>query len=592
MMRQSITVKLWLLLVSLVVISLLTVGFSLHHLLESYYYNQQVETMLARGDMLARSLANNDNLAAQAEILGKLAGTGVMFIDRQGQVISCSSNGTTGMSMDHMMGHSSMHIPTAGMHLNDTDIEQVLQGTSVVKHGYQETFQADMLTVAVPVRVNGDVTGAVILFAPQASLSAAMAAVDRLILYAGLGAVLLATILAIFAARRVTRPLKQMNRIALNMAQGDFSGRVPVTSGDEIGRLARSFNNLSAELAQSITALSREKEKLNRVVRGITDGVLAFELNGRVLFSNPQAEKLLNLQLVPGMSLPAALVAPLQAAVGGEGTTGEIKWGQQVIAVRAAPLPDEETRAQAAVAILQDVTKQKQLDQLRREFLASVSHELRTPLSFIQGYAEALADGMASSEKERQEYSGIILAEARRLRRLIEDLFDLNKMAAGHLALDLAPIAMGELLTRVARKYQPLLADQNLSLTMEIAPSLPLIKGDAVRLEQVVINLLDNARHHTPAGGKITIAATQVGTELKVSIADTGHGIPPEDLPYIWERFYKVDKSRSRRDGGSGLGLAIVKSLVEAHGGRVEVESTPGKGSIFSFFLPVLQQLD
>ncbi|MGI9861777.1 ATP-binding protein [Moorella naiadis] len=589
MMRQSITTKLWLLLVSLVVISLLTVGFSLHHLLESYYYKQQVETMLARGEMLAQSLANNNysDLTAQAEILGKVAGTGVMFIDRQGQVISCSSNGA-GMGMEHMMGHSSMHIPTAGMHLNDADIEQVLQGTNVVKRGYQEIFQADMLTVAVPVRVDGDVTGAVILFAPQASLSTAMAAVDRLILYAGLGAVLLATILAIFAARRVTRPLKQMNRIALNMARGDFSGRVPVTSEDEIGRLAGSFNHLSTELAQSISALSREKEKLNRVVRGITDGVLAFDFNGQVLFSNPQAEKLLNLQLVPGMSLPAALMEPLQAAVGGEGSTGEIKWGQQVLAIRAAPLPGAERDGRAAVAILQDVTAQKQLDQLRREFLASVSHELRTPLSFIQGYAEAMADGMAAGEKERQEYTGIILAEARRLRRLIEDLFDLNKMAAGHLTLDLATIDMGELLTRVARKYQPLLAEQNLSLAKEIAPFLPLIKGDAGRLEQIMINLLDNARHHTPAGGKITIAASRAGAELKVSVADTGRGIPPEELPYIWERFYKVDKSRSRRDGGSGLGLAIVKSLVEAQGGRVEVKSTPGRGSIFSFYLPEL----
>lgn len=590
-MRQSITAKLWLLLVSLVVISLLTVGFSLHHLLESYYYKQQVETMLSRGEMLAQSLANNGNLAAQAEILGKLADTGVMFIDRKGEVISCSSNGT-GMGMDHMGGHSSMHLPATGMHLNDADIEQVLQGTNVIKRGYQETFQADMLTVAVPVRVDTAVTGAVILFAPQASLSAAMAAVDRLILYAGLGAVLLATILALFAARRVTRPLKQMHLIALKMARGDFSGRVPVTSEDEIGRLARSFNHLSAELAHSITALSREKEKLNRVVRGITDGVLAFELNGRVLFSNQQAEKLLDLQLVPGTSLPAALMAPLQAAVAGEGTTGEIKWGQQVIAVRAAPLPGEETRSQAAVAILQDVTQQKELDQLRREFLASVSHELRTPLSFIQGYAEALTDGMAAGEKERQEYTGIILAEARRLRRLIEDLFDLNKMAAGHLTLDLATIDMGELLTGVARKYQPLLAEQNLSLATEIAPSLPLIKGDAGRLEQIMINLLDNASHHTPAGGKITIAANRTGGELRVSVADTGQGIRREELPYIWERFYKVDKSRSRRDGGSGLGLAIVKSLVAAHGGRVEVKSTPGRGSIFSFYLPLLPEMD
>ncbi|WP_406678163.1 ATP-binding protein [Neomoorella carbonis] len=598
MISKSITTKLWLLLVSLVVVSLLAIGLSLHQLLGNYYSRQQVDDLLATGEMLAQSLAGADagNLSGQADILSKVAGAGVMIIDRNGLVISCSSDAGTGMGMGMGMRmgrgwshglHHSGGWPATGMHLDGDEIRQVLAGNTVIKRGYQEIFNSRMLVVAVPIKTAGGVDGAVILFAPEASLSAAIAAVDRLILYSGMGAVLLATLLAFFAARRVTRSLKQMSLTARQMARGDFSGRVPVTSDDELGQLAASFNFLAEELARTVAALSREKEKLDRVIRGMTDGVLAFKPDGRVLFANPQAEKLLGLSLPPGSGLPEELLAPFRAALEGEGTAGEIRWRQQIFAVRAAPFQGEEPGSRAAVAIIQDITAQKQLEQLRREFLASVSHDLRTPLTFIQGYAEALADGLAAGEKERQEYTNIILAEAGRLRRLVDDLFDLNKMAAGQLSLEMADVNIGELLAGVARKYRPLLAEHKLELEAEIPPSLPEIRADAGRLEQIMANLLDNARHHTPPGGRIGITAGLVGNEIKISVADTGSGIPPEDLPYIWERFYKVDKSRSRRDGGSGLGLAIVKSLVEAHGGRVEVESQLGKGSTFSFYLPL-----
>ncbi|WP_338825294.1 Sensor histidine kinase ResE [Moorella humiferrea] len=596
MIKKSITLKLWLLLISTVAASLLAVGFSFHQLLGSHYSRQQVEDMLAAARAMAQSLAGAEggSLYNQAEILGKVAGTGVIIIDRNGLVLSCTGDGGSmgmGMHMGMRMGRGwnrpspeNGTWPVAGMRLNGDEVREVLAGNTVVKRGYQEIFNSSMLLVAVPIQDERGVAGAVILFAPEASLGAAMAAVDHLILYSGAGVVLLATLVAFYAARRVTHSLRQMSSAARRMAQGDFSGRVPVKAEDELGQLAASLNFLAEELARTMAALSREKEKLDRVVKGMTDGVLAFSLKGQVLFANPQAEKLLGMPLPQGMMLPAELFKFLRTALDDD-AGGELKFRDRVFAVRAAPL-QEDGDGQAAVAIIQDITDRKKLEQLRQEFLAGVSHDLRTPLTFIQGYAEALADGLAAGEKERQEYINIILAEAVRLRRLVDDLLELNKMAAGQLPLEMAVIDVKELLAGVVRKFRPLLAEQGLELELEMPPSLPTVRADAGRLEQVMTNLLDNARNHTPPGGRIKVTAGQVDKDIKVSVIDTGSGIPAEDLPYIWERFYKVDKSRSRRDGGSGLGLAIVKSLVEAHGGRVEVESQLGKGSTFSFYLP------
>lgn len=589
MIWRSITGKLWLILVSLVLVSLLTVGFFLDRLLESFYYRQKSLELLEKGNLLAGALsdtAKRGYLLRQVDILGDVAGAGVMIIDSEGLIISCSSSKMMGGG--HGPGMMLGGWPAAGMHLGTKEGREVLAGKTVVVRGYHPGFSTVMLTVAVPIKVGDAVVGAVLLYSPQASMSEAVAAMRRLIFFAGVAAIGVATVLAFFVSRRVSRPLLAMDRVARQMAAGDFSGQVEVTADDEVGTLAQSFKYLSQELKRTISALSQEKEKLNRVVSGMTDGVLAFDAQGRVMFFNPQAEKLLGLDLAVGHGVPGELLENSRVEGEKEVTEREIEWKGKVLAVRAAALRVEGPEGGGTVALFQDVTEKKKVEQLRREFLASVSHELRTPLSFIQGYAEAMADGLARGEAEQQEYASIILEEAGRLRRLVDDLLDLNKMAAGQLALDKEELDVGELVRRVARKFYAVLAERGIAFKVALeSEELPRIYGDAGRLEQVLVNLLDNAGRYTPAGGQVSFEVKSEGEEVVFSVRDTGQGIPQDELPYIWERFYRVDKSRSRRDGGSGLGLAIVRHLVLAHGGRVEVESAVGQGSTFRVYLPV-----
>lgn len=236
---------------------------------------------------------------------------------------------------------------------------------------------------------------------------------------------------------------------------------------------------------------------------------------------------------------------------------------------------------------LQDkIAALERLDQTRREFVANVSHELRTPLSIMQGYTEALIDGMANTEADRQKYLENIHEEILRLRRLVTEILDLRKIEAGRLEMEMKEVSLSEVAGRVINKLQALAEEKKITISPDFSPGLPTAHADPDRLEQVFINLVDNALRATPAGGKVDVAIKDKKDKFQISISDTGPGIALEEQPLIWERFYKVDKSRTRKGGGTGLGLAIVKEIVEAHGGSIEVISKPGEGSTFVFTIP------
>ncbi len=403
-------------------------------------------------------------------------------------------------------------------------------------------------------------------------------------------------------SRRITRPLEDLGHAAERISAGDFAGRAPVAETEELERLGRTFNAMADRLQQTIVEITAERKKLEAIVSGMTDAVVATDRHGRLILLNRAAEDLLGVdrehaldrparEVIRGDRLPVLLE---DATVRGRITAEELPpglVGDRVIEVHCAPYRDAGGETIGAVAVLRDVTELRQSERLRRELTANVSHELRTPLTSIKGFTETLLDGAMREEDTRRRFLTIINNEADRLVKLVDDLLDLSRLESKRATLDLRPVDVGALVAHAVDKLQPLAQTGGLTLDLQSLPGV-WVTADRDRLEQVLTNLIDNALKYTPAGGRVQVSVTLEHGDVAVAVSDTGRGIRPEDVPHVFERFYRADRSRTRGpsigagSGGTGLGLAIAKHIVEAHGGRIGVRSQMDEGTTFTFTLP------
>ncbi len=436
------------------------------------------------------------------------------------------------------------------------------------------------------------------------------AEVKRLFIITSIIGFLMTTFFAFFLSSKITQPLRQLKRAAHMVTMGKYDLRLEVKSSDEIGQLTAAFNHMGEQLEAMIRDLSYEKEHLSSILRSMTDAVLTFEADGRLILSNPQGEQLLATwrgitgepedENISQDGAQSQVPVPLQdvfkaIAAGKKEVTTKLYVGHGVWSVVMAPLYTHGL-LRGAVAVLRDFTEQDRLEKLRRDFVANVSHELRTPISMLQGYSEALIDDIASSPEERIELARVIYDESLRMGRLVQDLLDLSSLEAGRLVLQTNKLDISHFIQRVYRKFIVLARERDLTLILDLkSEDLPLVlhEADEDRLEQVLTNLLENAMRHTSAGKMIVIRGFRSWLKGEASIVieveDQGEGIAAGDLPYIFDRFFKADKARRRGDatGGTGLGLAIVKYLVEAHGGSIQCRSKIGQGTTFIVTIPV-----
>ncbi len=409
----------------------------------------------------------------------------------------------------------------------------------------------------------------------------------------GLGA---AWLIGTRLSRRITRPLEELSRMANRISSGDFAGRAPVDETEELGRLSRSFNAMAGRLERVIAEISAERNKIEAIIAGMTDAVVATNRDGQIILLNRAAEDLLQLErrqaqgqrardVVPGERLVAMLE---DATDRGRLTAEELPPGSmsdRVVEAHCAPITGDGGSVIGAVAVLRDVTELRSTERMRRELTANVSHELRTPLTSIVGFVETLLDGAMTDEETARQFLTIIDDEAKRLVKLVDDLMDLSRLESKRVALELKPVDVGHLAYHVVDKMRPLAENSQLMLSQSV-PSGLIAPADSDRLEQVLTNLVDNALKYTPPGGRVEVRASDDNGEILVEVVDNGRGIPPEDLPHVFERFYRADRSRTRGSGGTGLGLAIAKHIIEAHGGRISVHSRLGEGTTFVFTLP------
>ncbi|WP_168119189.1 ATP-binding protein [Paenibacillus sp. HB172176] len=418
---------------------------------------------------------------------------------------------------------------------------------------------------------------------------------------------LLSTFFAFFLSAKIQQPLLQLKNAADSVAQGDYSTRVNIRSSDEIGQLANTFNHMTEQLEELIHDLQHEKNHLASILRSMGDSVITFDAEGCVILTNPSGHLLINQWSglesewddddIEGMPLLTNTPLPLRHLLHnvmqeGRDLTDKIHVHSNVWSVVMAPLQSGGV-IRGAVAVIRNVTEEHKLDKLRRDFVANISHEIRTPLSMLQGYSEALIDDIVVEPEERKELVQVIYDESLRMGRLVNDFLDIARMEAGHVDMNEQQIDLNHMIRRVHRKFQVYAKERDVLLNLSLPEEpLTLMQADEDKLEQVLTNLMDNALRHTTAGKCIAIAGENVlvneSSFVQIVVKDEGQGIPTEDVPFIFERFYKADKARKRgASSGTGLGLAIVKNLIDMHHGQIAVDSVKGTGTTFTILLPV-----
>jgi len=480
------------------------------------------------------------------------------------------------------------------------EVRAALAGKVGVALRHSTTVERDMCYVAIPLLREEQVVGAVRAALPVAGLRRAQRAFYLRLAWAGLVIAALAAGTSLVVARRISQPLEEMTRGAQRFARGDFARRIPPADIEELDQLAQVLNEMSAQLDARVRAVLQERHEREAILSSMVEAVVAVDDRERVLHMNqaaaifavdvagavgrPLQEVILNLDLESLMRRALASDAPVEGDVALYAAGDE-----RQLQAHAAPLRDGRGQRIGAVIVLNDVTRLRRLERMRREFVANVSHELKTPITSIKGFVETLLSGALDNPTEARRFLQIIARHTDRLNAIIEDLLSLSRLEeeTERQEVILKEGDVGPVIEAAVAACAAKAAAKNIAIERSIAAGLR-VRLNARLLEQAVINLLDNAIKYSPAGARVRVEASTENAEVVIRVRDEGCGIEARHLPRLFERFYRVDKARSRANGGTGLGLAIVKHIAQAHGGYPTVSSTPGKGSIFAIHLPCL----
>jgi two-component system phosphate regulon sensor histidine kinase PhoR len=589
--RRSIALKLTLTLVGFVAISIAAAGIYLDRALEAFAV-ESLETRLAalaavlQEEARAALLAGGPAAQDFANRVARPTGSRVTLIAPDGRVVGESDR-------------SLAELAALENHASRPEVRAALAGRQGRDVRTSTTVAAALLYVAVPVRDGERTLGVVRLALPLSAVTQSYATLHRVMLGGGAVALVIALGIGVFVAGRVTQPVVEMQSIARQMSGGNFLVRAPTRSTDEIGTLGRSLNVLAGRLREKIQDLEQEQSKITAILDAMVEGVIAIDGQEHVLLTNERARAMFGLvglraegkpflEVIRNADLHEIFRAVHSGAEAGAVRrevliTGPVTRTIAISAVRMAVGPD----GPGVVLVLHDVTELRQLERVRTEFVANVSHELRTPLTAIQGYLETLLSGALEEPENARRFLEIVLRHSERLGRLLDDLADLSNIELGKVTLRREAVQLDEAVAEVLAIIGPRAERSRVRLGADTPADLPAVFADRDRLSQILINLVDNAVKYTPEGGAVTVTARAAAAGMvETAVADTGIGIPPADLPRITERFYRVDKARSRELGGTGLGLAIVKHLVMAHGGELQIESLPEQGTTVRFTLP------
>jgi len=542
----------------------------------------RTEARLAAEMLSHRTAATEAELDGEADTLAGIVGARVTFVASDGRVVGDSD--LTPEALRSVENHAD----------RPEIVEARREGVGAAQRR-SATVRTDMMYVAIPIRNSGmPLLAFVRLALPLTDVDRQLATVRTLAALGFAVGLVAAIVLTWIFSAPLARRVRAIDERAQRYAAGNFAPTIPDYSQDEIGSVARMLDALTRDLANRLASLEADRARMAAILSGMVEGVLVVNEHGRLQLANQAARQLLHIDdAVEGRHYPEIVRQPAVAQQIALALRGQPTASVELTGLRDANLtliartaPVEIAPGRGAVVVLHDITDIRRADRIRRDFVANVSHELRTPLTAIRGYVEALAD---ASPEESRLFLEIVSRHALRMERLVRDLLRLARLDAGQEALDRVPCSIESLFGSIEIDLAGAIAARRQTVEHRIAPDATIVNGDPAKLQDALRNLLENAINYSPEGGGIVLEARRTGDRIVISVIDEGPGIPPADLTRIFERFYRVDKSRTRdgKDpGGTGLGLSIVRHLVELHGGRVSAANRPGRGAVFTIELP------
>lgn len=482
-----------------------------------------------------------------------------------------------------------------GQKTTDVMVKRILAGGKKEDDIFIDKPSKDRVWIlTTPVKSGGEVVGAIYLVAKIETVFDQLEEINQIFISATLIAMFITAILGILVARTITRPISDMKRQAVAMAKGNFSRKVRVYGDDEIGKLALSFNHLTRKLQEAQAMTEGERRKLSTVLSNMTDGVIATDRKGRIILINEQAAKMLSVSRETVISQPITELLffedkdsfedllEQQEPIILDYSTNESPF---ILRANFSVIQRDTGFINGLIVVLHDVTEEEKIEADRREFVSNVSHELRTPLTTMRSYLEALSDGALHDKELAPHFLNVTQNETERMIRLVNDLLKLSKMDSKDYEMNKTWVDFVSFFSSIIDRFE-MAKDRNVSFRRQLPDKVIFVEIDEDKLTQVLDNIISNALKYSPEGGQITFKLKELDDKIEVSVRDQGLGIPKENIEKVFDRFYRVDKARTRRLGGTGLGLAIAKEMIAAHGGHIWARSVEGKGTAIIFTLP------
>jgi two-component system phosphate regulon sensor histidine kinase PhoR len=573
--------------VLLSLLSLLALGLVLSNILRKTYLDNLEASLSSQARLLSDAVAPMLHAGSPSTDLDASARHWAELLEARVTIVA--TDGT-------VLGESHEERASMDDHRNRPEIFAALVSGQGSSTRFSHTVGYEMMYTAVSIVQDGQTQGVVRIAVPLQEVTANVAQVQRILTAATLIVIAISILLAGWISYRTTRPVHELTQAVRQMtthAEGSIAHAPIHPPQDEVGQLVQAFNVMSTQLSQKIHALQTEDAKLSAVLQKMTDGVLIVDQAGRVQLLNPAAEKLFGVRAADALEHTLVEVTHAHQVVelwqrcqdSGESQSLSFDLGRRRLSLEGTATPLGPLLPGSTLLLFQDVTRQQQTEIIRRDFISNVSHELRTPLAALKALTETLQDGALNDPPAAQRFLAQMEAEVDALSLMVAELLELSRIESGRVPLALKPTSPLDIVTPAYERIALQAERAHLAFSLSCPEDLPLVMADADRVQQVIVNLLNNAIKFTPEGGKVILGAEVQDQMVRFSVADSGIGIDPADLPRIFERFFKADRARSGH--GTGLGLAIARHLVEAHGGRIWAESEPGKGSTFFFTIPL-----